>query len=376
MAADDLKSLDEEQQNLFEKLNSASREVSFLFGAGTSVPAKLPDMYKLTSLTEAEMNKSPTLKDVFANLKGQLGAKQHIEHILSFLEQISEIKGFSNVLYTGGKAPHDWSALASEIKKTIATIIESQADLESKAHRSFANWIGSRAGETEVYTLNYDLVVETAFENANVFYFDGFVGGIRPVFQTAAVDPVLSGAAREVRPPKSWVRYWKMHGSINWEAKDDNGRLEVRRNPDKSDACLIYPSSNKYSDSRRLPYVVLQDKFRRSLVSGSKSLVVLGYGFGDEHINEIIYDSLDRNNNLDVNVLSFTEIDDNSIVKKMVQKRFLNLTVFTPKTFIHQGVVYKWDENKECKFGDAAVFFEALEKTISISPPLVSGTTA
>ncbi len=366
------KSLIAEQQNLLNKLNSDGRSISFLFGAGTSVPAKLPDMHQLTELVKAELAKGP-FKNIYDDLKNALIKSEHIEHILSFLEGIAQLDRFSKVLYEGAKQPHDWQGLILAIKKAIAEIIESRVDLKCDAHKEFAKWLLSRNGETEVYTTNYDLVLEAAFESESVMYFDGFVGSMSPQFQPAAIDPVMWNVSKEVRPPNSWVRLWKLHGSINWDAKKCDDQLIVRRTPNKVEACLIYPSSTKYVDSRRLPFIVLQDKFRRSLYSEKVTIVILGYGFGDEHLNEIIFDALNRNRNLDVNILNFKNISTGHVLETLEGKRLSNLTVFTPDSFFYQGMEFEWEDKKKCELGNADIFFKTLKESVNAEDQLLEG---
>lgn len=354
------KSIEKEFQSLADKLNSQSRKVGFFFGAGASIPASLPDMFSLTKKVEKEIVKT-SHKEIFNKLKAVLGKNQHIEHILSFIEEVSSLGGFSKVLYPEGFEPYKWSELILEIKKLISNIIEKDSDLKSAAHRCFSRWLRTRSGDTEIFTTNYDLVLETAFEDEDLFYFDGFIGGISPKFQAATVDPVSMQVSEEIRPPNSWVRLWKMHGSINWEIKTDCGSIEVRRNPQRVESCLIYPSSVKYSDSRRMPYLVMQDRFRKYLYSSKLTLVIVGYGFGDEHLNETIYDALRKNKNLDVNILSFKNLEAGNQLEGFINKDHLNLTIFTPNKYIHQGEKYDWQGSGVCNLGDSKIFFEQIE---------------
>ncbi len=171
-----LKSLVEEQQNLIHKLNSTSQEVSFLFGAGTSVSAKLPDMNKLTEEVQAKL-KDGSFGDVFGKLVKELKAGEHIEHILSFLEEAFQLNSFSKVLYKDGNAPYEWAKMALEIKKAIANVIEGKSDLTSGDHRLFAKWLLSRKGQTEVYTTNYDFFICLVIRSARSIRRDGKSSG-------------------------------------------------------------------------------------------------------------------------------------------------------------------------------------------------------
>ena len=52
----------------------------------------------------------------------------------------------------------------------------------------------------ELFTVNYDLLLETALDNARATYFDGFVGNIEARFQTELVE-ALPSSDSETMPP-------------------------------------------------------------------------------------------------------------------------------------------------------------------------------
>jgi hypothetical protein len=91
--------------------------------------------------------------------------------------------------------------------------------------------------------------------------------------------------------PASFVRLWKLHGSINWLLEErENSRAVVRLGMpvDSGKAAAIYPSDEKYDDSRRVPFVVLMDRFRHALAMPETSTIICGYSFSDQHLNDII----------------------------------------------------------------------------------------
>ena len=76
-------------------------------------------------------------------------------------------------------------------------------------------------------------------------------------------------------------------------------------------AAAIYPSDTKYDESRRMPFLVLQDRFRRALSQPETLTLVSGYSFGDEHLNEMLFDSAVRRPRSETIVFSFSEIPPN-----------------------------------------------------------------
>jgi hypothetical protein len=364
--SEDKAEYEKEKQNLLDKLNNSERQVAFLFGSGVSVPAKLPIMDSLTTLVEAGLTGENAKK--FKHIKEQLAEGEHIEHILNFLENITSFGKFDKFLTGEVKGEKfSWSDLNVEIRKQISKVVNDKVELKKDTYTQFAKWIGTRERNTEIYTLNYDLVIESAFEASGILYYDGFVGGVSPMFQPSTVDPVLHDVSNDIRPPSTWTRLWKMHGSVNWIEEVVSNRQFVRRSSNSAGACLIYPSTAKYTESRRSPFLLLQDKFRRHLNAKNLTLVISGYGFGDEHINEILIDSINRNKRLDVVVLSFTEIDSNKFLAGIVNEKSLNISIFAPTEFYCRGIRRKWSVSEVLNLGDVQEFFKILGDCVNVS---------
>lgn len=128
----------------------------------------------------------------------------------------------------------------------------------------------------ELFTVNYDLLVETALERLRVPYFDGFIGVLAGRFFTELVE--ASPSSTDAWLPAFFARFWKLHGSVNW-LWDEDGRSEIVRlgSPVETDrAAAIYPSDVKYEESRRVPFVVLQDRLRRALHRPETLMLITG----------------------------------------------------------------------------------------------------
>ena len=103
------------------------------------------------------------------------------------------------------------------------------------------------------------------------------------------------------------MRLWKLHGSVNWEWEEGN-RTEVVRlgTPVQTDRpAAIYPSDTKYDDSRRVPFVVLQDRLRRALQVPETLVLVAGYSWSDEHFNDMLFHAAKRKPRTDFLCLAF-----------------------------------------------------------------------
>jgi len=178
-------------------------------------------------------------------------------------------------------------AICAEIVKKLDVNLPDQ---ETPYHR-LCKWIGSidRKVAVELFTTNYDLLMEQALEDSDVPYFDGFVGSRRSFFDLRAVEDNLI--------PTHWSRLWKIHGSINWYQEKVAGKTKVYRSSEiKKDAShLIYPSHLKYEESRKMPYLALIDQLNRFIRKKSSLLILSGYSFHDEHLNDTIINALIAN---------------------------------------------------------------------------------
>ncbi|MGW4928264.1 SIR2 family protein [Agromyces sp. NPDC004153] len=172
-------------------------------------------------------------------------------------------------------------------------------------HDSLAKWIAriDRSSPVEIYTTNYDLLIERALEAESVPYFDGFVGSSAPFFLPSSL------VHAEFAPGRRVTRLWKIHGSVNWDLVDEpaGGKRVVRR-PSIGASQMILPSSLKYDQSRKLPYIAMLDRLSRALSDREDALVVaIGCGFGDQHVNEILSDALSTRPRMHLIALQFQD---------------------------------------------------------------------
>jgi hypothetical protein len=158
----------------------------------------------------------------------------------------------------------------------------------------------------EMFTVNYDLLLETALERLRVPYFDGFVGTLKARFHTELVENTPGSNIESV--PAFFVRLWKLHGSVNWAWQDERQIVRLGQPVSEGAAAAIYPSDTKYEESRRVPFVVLQDRLRRALHQPETLVIVSGYSFGDAHLNELLFDAAVRRERSEYMVFCYSAI--------------------------------------------------------------------
>lgn len=175
---------------------------------------------------------------------------------------------------------------------------------------SFASRTGNRE-RLNIFTTNYDRLIEVGAELAGVHLMDRFVGTMMPIFRSSRLNLDIHynppGIRGEPRYLEGVARLTKLHGSVDWV---QNGG-EIRRiglpfgaeditpylkapGLYGADALklMIYPNSAKDRETAEYPYVELFRDFAASICRPNSTLVTYGYGFGDEHINRVIHDML------------------------------------------------------------------------------------
>lgn len=173
---------------------------------------------------------------------------------------------------------------------------------------SFLISFASRSATRErlnIFTTNYDRVIEYGSELAGIRLIDRFVGSVNPVFRSSRLQVDMHynppGIRGEPRYLEGVVHYSKLHGSLDWSAKD--GIVRRYALPyGAQDICkyleegcknlLVYPNSAKDKETSEYPYVELFRDFAASVCRTNSTIVVYGYSFGDDHINRVIADML------------------------------------------------------------------------------------
>lgn len=325
---------------LLEKLSARRRHVTFLLGAGTSRAVGLPD------ITQLAIDVGDQLADSNNNLHEryvELIEGRNIEDILTRVRTIAVLLEGTEEEIEGLNA-----SLARQLDRAIcsaiATAVSAAPSDDRQTHRTFAGWVGRAEHDlpVEVFVLNYDLLIERAFEDAGVPYFDGFVGIFEGQFRADLVDTIWSSPGYEA-VPSEWARIWKLHGSVSWRVRDPGGRIRrvgsVELDGAGEDVLAIYPSVEKYQESRRVPFVALFDRLRRSLEIPESITVISGYSFRDQHINELLFDAVERFPRSEVVALFREEIPAEVAAKARATS---NLTLGGAKSAIWSSVEAEW----------------------------------
>lgn len=209
------------------------------------------------------------------------------------------------------------SDFAKSILKSENEIATADEDKREAAYSVLVNFLlsfASRTGNRErlnIFTTNYDRLIEVGAELAGIHLMDRFVGTIMPVFRSSRLNLDIHynppGIRGEPRYLEGVARLSKLHGSIDWvQNNEEIRRIGLPFGADNIDPYLkapalsgadalklmIYPNSAKDRETAEYPYVELFRDFAASICRPNSTLVTYGYGFGDEHINRVIHDML------------------------------------------------------------------------------------
>lgn len=188
-----------------------------------------------------------------------------------------------------------------------------------------------------IFTSNYDLAFEYAFDNLGIKYIDGFSGFHHRYFkpETFNYDIFYPGTttAGKVQRIEKVVRYFKLHGSISWVS--DNVRtpnnvygieempieLIKRKAEDNDDDfgygnLMIYPTAVKKSYTLDLPYSELFRHLAFCISQPQSVLFTVGYSFCDEHFNDIIYQAL-SNPTFTLIIVDFNGCEKSTEIKRL-----------------------------------------------------------
>lgn len=150
-----------------------------------------------------------------------------------------------------------------------------------------------------VFTTNYDLFNEVAMDRLGIPYCNGFSGAIERRFNPSvfrySLAEQLDISSRKWTAVDNFVYLCKLHGSINW-IEDETSLFPIRemqsKPSDEKSPVLIYPTPVKQNASFGSPYADLFREFQKQVVHEQSVLFTIGYSFGDEHINNIIFQAL------------------------------------------------------------------------------------
>lgn len=328
-------------------MNRDPNQVVFLLGAGASLDAGIPNAAQLTKRMLDELNSENrthgsrvhalALNYVVAALqlhevkKGATADQlPNIEHVVSAVEMLSEREdveltpfvsawdGYLGLVEELDPPPATWASLRNGGPSSEATtLIAALAGIRDESryrqlHRILLRLLRStlevpegadlsylrpmvelgRNGQVVIATLNYDLAIEHVSRSLGVPCSTGIDDWAR---------------RWQLEWPQRGVKLIKLHGSIDWNREVFDPSMErgemglpqtiLRTAGSQADVddpydlpsdpipLVVYGRREKLRSEG--PFLDLRAEFVKELKRASH-LVVVGYGFGDEHVNSLI----------------------------------------------------------------------------------------
>lgn len=282
-------------------------EVLVLLGAGASVDAGIPHSAMMVQgIEKALEHEWREYRDLYNfvrsaifyadGIRGTFGSdvSYNIERLVVSLDELSRREEHPIYPFVGAWNPRLTQVAGPEFRRVTefkTNILEKlrhewiEIDNYAKADyfRGLVRFQTELNFPLHVFTLNYDLCVEKAYQTEyGEFPQRGF--GKDRYWSHALLD--------ESVPEESRVYLYKLHGSIDWLRDAANRKLTFSDSTSKikvDEGELIFGTTYKLQSVDPFLYLVYQLR-RRSLES--RLMIVVGYGFGDEHINGILNQAL------------------------------------------------------------------------------------
>lgn len=194
------------------------------------------------------------------------------------------------------------TTLKSEFLKTIPALDDDKyKDSETintynKFYQSVFKYRTELSNKVNIVTTNYDLFNEYSLESNRIVYSTGFENNLYRNFNVNSFKQRVVDDTNRYKdvwqPTSKEANLLKIHGSINWTS-DESGQLIQKDLFKQSDEeIIIYPTMLKHRQTAQAPYSELFREFANVLQVPNTVLIVMGYGFPDEHINNIISQNL------------------------------------------------------------------------------------
>jgi SIR2-like protein len=245
------------------------------------------------------------------NLEDQLRIANELLRGLEILGKSKEADALRGELQAGMQ---DFAQSILRSEAGIATAEERNREQAFNTLVTFLMSFASRTGVRDrlnIFTTNYDRLIEAGAELAGLHLLDRFLGNLMPIFRSSRLDLDMHynppGIRGEPRYLEGVARFTKLHGSVDWlQTGKDIRRFGLPFGADSVEPyfkapglgeglahqLMIYPNAAKDRETADYPYVELFRDLAAAVCRPNSTLVTYGYSFGDEHINRVIRDML------------------------------------------------------------------------------------
>lgn len=333
----DIDNIEEKEKIIKNKLKKhlEANNLCFLLGSGCSVGA-IPLMGNTFEKLKKE---EPLFNDKNREkIIGEYEDNNNIEAYLNWLLKIIEVLP---------KHSADFIKVFEKTKQVLAESIKIDCFSEKNVLNNYKNLyknifeqrlISNIDTPVNIFTTNYDLFNECALECLNIHYFNGFVGNINRKFSPDSFNIRIVDEKNRYKdkwsPIKKLARLYKIHGSIDW-IDTEHGIMQTQEKDKSIDKVMIYPTVSKHTQTQQTPYSELFREFNIKLQEKNTTLIIIGYGFSDTHVNTLISQALTKD---DFILIVFSDIKNNAEIfynKHKTQKNVHFITGSEEGKFAH-----------------------------------------
>jgi hypothetical protein len=229
----------------------------------------------------------------------------------------------------------------------------------------FQDWVNKVNGENIVrmYTLNYDRNFKILMERSKYAYsvFEGF-----DCTDVVGYGEKLRPNIKRILQDQECHTHYNMHGSVFWrvEARNhnqlelpefflsSNAHLEVNTDEyptfqsERGKTIFLSNLITGYQKTQKgifSPFKQMQAAFDRDCILGD-TLYIIGYSFGDEHINSTIRTTIGENDSIKIVIVdpSFTKGTFDQLVALRIFASAKDLHQMQPKTLPHDKNIHSF----------------------------------
>ena len=304
-----------------------AQKLIVLTGLGTSLcvrtaagDAKAPTMRDLWVAVQAEYAlagdaERPTWNEAL-EIARQPEGNTNIEELLS---RCKTAEGFEQ-----GEKQTKIRRFIADAERIIRTKVDFLVSSETlPLHEALLRKLGRRSTRRErlkLFTTNYDRCFEHAAQRAGFVVMDGFTMAQPAIFEPMhfSYDVVRRGPNADAPDYiENLFQLYKIHGSIDWELNEATKEIVKKEKTEKP--LLIYPRNTKYELAFAQPYLEMISSFQSALRASDTALLVIGFGFNDNHLAEPILAAIETNLSLKVVVVS-PDVEVQSATNPHLQK--------------------------------------------------------
>lgn len=305
------------KKTLHSFINRQFDHIVVLSGAGSSITGKEGEdavgktMYDLAQLIGSDLENDP--KHYSVSHMASLSKYHHSDYscndfnLEEFISQVIKAKDFVS------KGTSKYLATLNRIYELIKDNTSYGYDSKKLGHEAFINVLSSRVrtpNKLTIATTNYDVLFEEAAENIGFSVVDGFTYSSKPhfdsdMFEWNLVKDVPNIKTKEFEYKKKVVNLIKLHGSVTWEKDENEDKIYRKDRKQVKLPVMVFPNSDKYSQSYAEPYFELFYKFQELINRPNTLLITTGFSFGDAHITSMVTRSIKNNHGLSVLITDY-----------------------------------------------------------------------